>query len=266
MKIFLKILLIVLWVSLAAGAVVLMGFSNRNHEVKPCAGLLIRMDVEGRDPLLTTADLRKQLVARFGDFEKKTIDEVNLEALIRFLRKNPSLDQVDAYVSIEGKLIIEVQQCQPLVRLISASGQNLYMDIHGKILPANPAYPVRVVVANGAFVVPVKVGMSIYPENGKKTPAFQKHSTLSAIHSLAGMMASDSVLNALIEQIYIKPDGSIRLATKAGLHSIEFGDTSDAAEKFENLKTFYKYGLPRTGWQKYKVINLMYKNQVVCSK
>lgn len=266
MKIFLKILLIVLWVSLAAGAVVLMGFSNRNHEVRPCAGLDIRMDVEGHDPLLTESDLRKQLVARFGAFDKKTIDEINLEELIRFLRKNPSLDQVDAHMSIEGKLIIETRQCRPLVRLISASGQNLYMDIHGKILPANPAYPVRVVVANGAYVVPVKVGKSIFPDTDSKEKPAQKNSTLAAIHSLAGMMASDSVLNALIEQIYIKPDGSIRLATKAGLHSIEFGDTSNAAEKFENLKTFYKYGLPRTGWQKYKVINLMYKNQVVCTK
>jgi len=266
MKIFIKILLIVLWVSLATGTAVLMGFSNRNHEVKPCAGLLIRMEQEGPDPLLTVHDLRKQLVARFGTFENKTIDEINLEELIRFLRKNPSLDRVDAHMSIEGKLIIEVRQCQPLVRLISASGQNLYMDIHGKILPANPAYPVRVIVANGAFVVPVKAGMSIFPDTGKKQGSAKKYSTLAAIHSLAGMMASDSVLHALIEQIYIKPDGTIRLATKAGMHSIEFGDTSDAAEKFENLKTFYKDGLPRTGWQKYKVINLMYKNQVVCTK
>ena len=40
----------------------------------------------------------------------------------------------------------------------------------------------------------------------------------------------------------------------------------DAREKLENLKTFYLKVMNRLDWNIYKVINLKYKNQVVCSK
>jgi cell division protein FtsQ len=83
---------------------------------------------------------------------------------------------------------------------------------------------------------------------------------------LAAIIIADSTLNALIEQIYVLSNGKIQLVTKAGSHLVQFGDTTDAAEKLENLKYFYKYGLVKTGWNKYGKINLEFKNQIVCTK
>ena len=37
-------------------------------------------------------------------------------------------------------------------------------------------------------------------------------------------------------------------------------------EKLEKLKVFYKEGLTKVGWDKYSVINLKYKGQVVCER
>ncbi|MBK7174055.1 MAG: hypothetical protein IPH84_12655 [Bacteroidales bacterium] len=266
MKIFLQILLLVLWLGLAAGAVVLMGFSNRNHEVKACSGLEVKLRDAGPDPLFTAFDLKKQLNDRFGKFEKQLLLDIEIEKIIEFLGKNPSIDYVDAHTTIEGKIVVEVTPCRPLVRLINSMGTSFYLDVNGKLIPANPFYPSRVVVANGEFNIPIKTGKSIFTKKDGKTTAIPNAKSLADIHMIAEMLETDSVLNALIEQIYIKPDGTIRMATKAGSHSVEFGDTSDARQKFENLKIFYKHGLSRTGWQKYKVINLTYKNQVVCTK
>ena len=86
------------------------------------------------------------------------------------------------------------------------------------------------------------------------------------LHKMAEIITADSTLNALIEQIYITSKGKIQLVTKVGSHIVYFGDTTDAAEKLENLKYFYKYGLVKTGWNKYSKINLEYKNQIVCTK
>lgn len=266
MKIFLKILLFMLWMALAAGAVVLMSFSIRNHEVKPCTGLVVELKEAGTDPLFTAGDLKKQITERFGKMEKQALADVEIEKIISFLAKNPSIDYADAHITVEGKVVVEVTPCQPLVRIINREGVSFYLDVNGKLIPANPYYPSRVVVANGEFDIPLKTGRNIFVEKDGKKEAIPQAKTLADIHMLAGLMSSDSVLNALIEQIYIKPDGKIRLATKTGYHSIEFGDTSDARQKFDNLKIFYKQGLPRTGWQKYRVINLTFKNQVVCTK
>lgn len=266
MKLVLKILLIVAWIALAAGAIVLMSFANQNHVVKPCLGLEVSLDQSGNDPLFTQNDLRKELTDKFGKFEKKTLDEINLENVIDFLRKNPDIDKVDAHLTVEGKLMVEVTPCTPLVRLITNTGDHYYLDRNGKVLPVDPRYPARVVVANGNIEVPVKVGSSIYHLKSKKGISENSLQTLASLHSLCGMMETDSVLNALVEQVYVNQNGTFRLGTKVGTHIIEFGDTSDAVEKFDNLKAFYKFALPKTGWQTYHIINLTYKNQIVCTK
>ena len=46
-----------------------------------------------------------------------------------------------------------------------------------------------------------------------------------------------------------------------------WGDTlADFEKKLENLKLFYEKAIPKVGWEKYSIINLKYKNQIVCTK
>ncbi len=266
MKLFLKILLIVLWIGLAAGSVVLMGFANSNHEVKSCTGIDVLVNYSGSEPLLSPSDLKHQLTAAFGKIEKKTLKQIDIESILTFLRRNPCLEYADAHTTIEGRLVVEVRQCRPIVRIISSEGINFYLDTKGKLLPVNPEYPVRVIIANGNIEIPLKPGKSIFPKGKKKQQPSESIQILQNIHSIAQQLRADSVLNALVEQVYVKPDGEMQLATKAGSHIIEFGDTSNSADKLENLKTFYKYGLSKTGWNTYSIINLKFKNQVVCTK
>ena len=59
----------------------------------------------------------------------------------------------------------------------------------------------------------------------------------------------------------------MELYPAVGGHKIIFGTTEDMEEKFEKLKVFYKEGLSSIdSWTNYSVINLKYKNQVVCIK
>jgi cell division protein FtsQ len=113
---------------------------------------------------------------------------------------------------------------------------------------------------------PLKDGRSIFAVSDSNQVLKAKLKNLYDIHLLAEIINSDSTLKALIEQVYVTGSGKIQLVTKAGSHVVYMGDTTDAAEKLENLKHFYKYGLVKTGWNKYKKVNLEYKNQIVCTK
>ncbi|NVO20074.1 MAG: hypothetical protein HXX13_10260 [Bacteroidetes bacterium] len=266
MKLFLKILLIVLWVSLAAGAIVLMSFANQNHDSKNCTGVDVILDYAGSEPMLTVSDIKQQLFSSFGKMETHKLMELDLERIQSFIRKNPYVDIANAHTSIEGKLVIDIRQCKPVVRIITLDGQNFYLDENGRLIPANPDYPVRVVVASGNIEIPQGIGKTIFDKLKKNTDASEKMQVLFNIQALANRMKYDSVMNALVEQIYVRPNGKMLLATKAGSHLVEFGDTTDTKEKIDNLKAFYKYGLTKTGWKKYRLINLTYKNQIVCTK
>ena len=36
-------------------------------------------------------------------------------------------------------------------------------------------------------------------------------------------------------------------------------------DKFKRLELFYRYGLKKVGWDKYKTVNLSFKGQIVCN-
>ncbi len=266
MKILVKILFITLWVAIAAGVVVMMGFANESHKVKQCLGITCRIDYRGSQPLISGNDLMAQITQKFGKLQTKTIGEVDVTGITAFLKKNPYLENTDVLITVEGDVMIKADQCMAVIRYYTAEGQEHYLDRNGRIMPVNSAYPYKTLIASGNIDSPLKDGKNIYSVPDSNKLLRDKLKSLYDIHKLAGIISADSTLKALIEQVYITNNRKIQLVTKAGSHIVYMGDTTDAAEKLENLMSFYKQGLVKTGWNKYGKLNLEYKNQVVCTK
>ena len=76
----------------------------------------------------------------------------------------------------------------------------------------------------------------------------------------------DKFWNAQIEQIYVDASGYVELVPRVGKHIVEFGSADKYRDKLRRLQFFYRYGMPKVGWNKYKTISLAYEGQVVCSK
>jgi cell division protein FtsQ len=266
MKLLVKILLIVLWTAIAAGVVVMMSFANATHEVKMCRGITCRIDYGGTQPLMSGNDLIAEINRKFGKPQTKAIGDINVAGIASFVRNNPYLENTDVLLTIEGEILIKADQCVPVIRYYSSDGQQHYIDRNGRIMPVNPIYPFKALIASGQIESPLKDGKNIFSVPDSNQVLRGRLKSLYDLHQMAGLILSDSTLNALIEQVYITTKGKIQLVTKAGSHIVYLGDTTDAAEKLENLKYFYKYGLVKTGWNKYGKLNLEYKNQIVCTK
>lgn len=267
MKLFLKILFIITWVALVAGAVVLMSFANKSHNLQRCTGITVTVDYRDGEQLVTPEILKSQLQKEFGKFENKLLGDISVDQVNAFLRKNQYLDNSDVHLSVEGQLVANVTQCNPVLRITTMENKNYYIDSNGKIMLADPKFPVRIVVANGL------IGLGNKPQ-GKNLASFFEGKkkiapellNLNKAFKVSLALANDSVMKALTEQIYVTADGMVTILTKTGSHKVILGDATDLEEKFVKLLTFYKQGLPKVGWAKYKSINLAYKNQVICSK
>ena len=94
----------------------------------------------------------------------------------------------------------------------------------------------------------------------------QEDQRLKDLYQLASYITNDSFLKAQIVQIYVKENGDLELVPRVGNQEILFGKATNIKERFDKLMIFYKQGLSKTGWNGYKRINLMYNNQVVCTK
>jgi cell division protein FtsQ len=89
---------------------------------------------------------------------------------------------------------------------------------------------------------------------------------MTGLYKLAKYISHDPFLKAQIDQIYVTELNEFELIPRVGNHVIMLGTADDLDDKFRKLIVFYHLGLNKIGWNKYNVINIKFKNQVVCSK
>jgi cell division protein FtsQ len=102
-------------------------------------------------------------------------------------------------------------------------------------------------------------GISIFDTSIKRT-------ILRDIYSLVEYIDDDNFWSAQIDQIWIDQDNEIDLIPRVGNQVIHLGTIENLDGKLRNLAAFYEKVLPEVGWNKYSVINLEYKDEIVCKR
>lgn len=189
---------------------------------------------------------------------------ISLPKVESALQNFSPVENVEVYKTLKGKVVIEVTQRKPIIRIIDANDRSYYIDDKGFIMKLSGNYTSRVIVANGNI-------RTILPDHGKFNvldAEKQRNNKylLADLFKLATYISSDKFWNAQIQQIYVNADGDYELIPSVGAQVILFGDYSDCETKFTNLMSLYKNALPVVGWNKYESINLKYKGQIVCTK
>lgn len=261
----LKVLYIVLWAVLFSGAGFLLGFVNYEHNGGSVKDVTISMNYGQADVLVTRDDIDSLILSGAGRVPGKGLWELNTEKIEGPIRKQSYVDDANVYMTNDGRVFIDVVQRQPVLRIITKSHTSFYIDGHGQILPINPNYPARVLVASG------NISDSCVRNAPKSFDSLFADSvsgagSLSSLFRLAIYIGNDPFFRSQISQIYVNGGGEIELIPLVGNHVILFGKAEDMDEKFSKLYAFYKFGLNKIGWNKYDIINIKYKNQVVCSK
>ncbi|MBK9017301.1 MAG: hypothetical protein IPM82_26400 [Saprospiraceae bacterium] len=87
------------------------------------------------------------------------------------------------------------------------------------------------------------------------------------LFELTNFILSDPLWKAMFEQVHINAKDEFVLVPIVGDQSIILGKwDTDVEAKFKKLRAFYEEGFSREGWQKYKTIDLRFRNQVVCER
>ncbi|MBL0200371.1 MAG: hypothetical protein IPP81_09400 [Chitinophagaceae bacterium] len=100
----------------------------------------------------------------------------------------------------------------------------------------------------------------------KKILAKADSNLLGEIKAISLALQKDSFSMAMVDQIDITPQRLFEMIPKIGNQLIVFGDATDVDTKLQKLKLFYKEVMVKAGWNKYSVINVQYKNQVVAKR
>jgi cell division protein FtsQ len=257
-----RILNISLMMALVTGTFILVSFADRIHHAQRLKTFTIDILNSSDDALITEKELRDLIEEEFGRIEGAMITTVNLDRLEEMVRDNPYIAACEVYRTIGGDLRMLATVRSPLVRVMNDSGQQYFIDRTGFMVPVTNSHPSHVVVASGN----ISERLVMLDRKEKPLSSLPDSSVLRQIYPVAMMISKDSFLESFIDQIYVNEKKELELVPKIGTHEIIFGTAENAAEKLENLKTFYQKVMNKLDWNTYKTINLKYTNQVICLK
>lgn len=241
----------IVWCCLAIAAIILTVAAIQRQDAMVCKGIDIEITGVSNNFFIDQNDVLKIIEDFTGN--KSTgvaISKFNLQQIEAAIEKDVWVDNAELYFDKNGLLKVFVEEREPIARIFTNSGNTFYIDSAIMMLPLSEKFSARLPVFTG-FTTDAKV------------LAKEDSTLLFDIKKISIAIQTDSFLMAMIDQVDITNSRVFEIVPKIGNQQIIFGDASDINEKFAKLKLFYKKVMVNAGWNKYSVIDLQYKEQVV---
>jgi len=184
------------------------------------------------------------------DILNTPVSKIDVRGIEKAIKADPWVADAQVYIDIDRVMHMYVTQRVPVARLFGQDGNSYYLDstLHAMPLSDNYTY-YTTVVTNAPEMNSDSAGMVLK----------------SKIVKMVRILQADKFWNAQVSQVLIDSVGMFEFVPVLGNQRIRFGDTTNAAEKLNNLVVFYKNVLNRIGWDKYEVLDVRFNNQVVAS-
>lgn len=239
-----------IWAVSLGGLVVLMSFIEFKKSSVYCKE--VKVYIPGDQSFIDKEEVDNILKVHKHELVGRNMESINLHSLENRLRANPFIESAKVYADMDGVIKVEVSQRQPIMRVMNQFDQDFYIDQHGIKVPVSPNFTAKVLVANG------------YIDEAFGNKIDTLHTEIAQeIFKTAEFINKDSLWSAQIAQIYVNQEHEIELIPRVGTNRILIGNADSLENKFHNLLVFYKQALPQVGWDRYKIINVKFANQVV---
>ncbi len=239
-----------IWVVCLGGLFVLMSFIGIKRASMLCKE--VKVYIPGNQYFVDRQEVNTILHVGNNTLVGKKLEDINIHQLEKTLQANPFIEFAKVYTDMDGVVNVEIRQRQPILRVMNRFEQDFYVDQYGLKIPLSANFTAPVLVATGSideiFINRIDT----------------LHTTMAkALFKTADFIRKDSLWDAQFEQIFVNANHEIELIPRVGNQRILLGNADSLDKKFKNLLIFYQKGLPKVGWNAYKIINIKYANQIV---
>ncbi len=190
---------------------------------------------------ITRNTVNKLLIQKRDSASGITKDKLVLSKVEESLNAHSMVQYADVYVSINGEIGAKVRQRTPIARVVGT--EEYYIDSEGKKMPLSPVYSARVPLITGKNV----------------------DNAWSSLYELSKFIYEDDFLKKSITAIHLE-DKHFELELREEDFTLFIAGVNSLELKFNNFKAFYQKGKKDKTLGKYKMVNLSFDNQVVCTK
>lgn len=170
--------------------------------------------------------------------------EIRTEQMEAGLRGSEFVKSAECYLSPSGVAHMRVRQRTPKFRVM-AGADDYYVDADRHVLRPAAGYAAYLPVVSGSVPPEMATG-----------PLFD----------FVCFLEENDFWNAQIEQIYVRPDHKVELVPRVGDGIILLGTLDGYEQRLAKLKKLYTEAFNEIGWNRYKLIDLQYEGQVVCTR
>jgi cell division protein FtsQ len=222
-----------------------------------CSDYIITIKAAEQNFFVDEKDIVKLAAAATdGKIKGKPISEIKMKKIEDLLEDNEWIQDAELWVDNKNVLNITVTEREPVARVFTTTGNTFYIDSTTKRMGLSAKMSARVPVFTG------------FPE--KKIWSSKDSALMMDVKAIASYVKQDTFWNSQVSQLDIVNCGyncwQFEMIPVVGNHTAKLGNGENIEEKFGRLYRFYKQVLSKTGFDKYPVIDVQYKGQVVASK
>ncbi|PKP36574.1 MAG: hypothetical protein CVT98_07520 [Bacteroidetes bacterium HGW-Bacteroidetes-15] len=254
------------WMLAIAYLIIALAFVSKRSNVITCESINIIIADSLDNSFVKKADVLRTIEKHNSNLIGIPLKMINTLKIEQELTSMQAVKKVDVFTTNNGKLNVRVDQRRPMVRIINRYGQGYYIDHEGQILSLSSKYTSHVLIINGNIIEPFEINSSIRVMDWAGEEINEHTPLICKLYDFATFITNDNFWSAQISQIYVDNPENIELIPRVGPHTVILGNLDGYETKLEKLKLFYERALPEEGWNKYKEINLKYRNQIVCTK
>ena len=191
---------------------------------------------------ISDADVRIQLQNSGVYPVGKVQSEIDLTEIEESLLKLNMIKSVKCYFSNNGDVNVSVTQRVPIFRVIDG-GASYYIDNERKRMSTSIKFSAYVPVVTG------NVNFQFATTN---------------LYDFVVYLQSESRWRSAFTQIYVYPNNEVDLVPRVGDFVVKMGTLDRYESKLKKLDKFLDVLPKYHSWNKYSVINLEFRDQVVC--
>ncbi len=225
-----------------------------------CEGMVIDLADSSKHRFVTADDISRVIASTGVKITGARLSEIPLDRIEQSLSSFTELRKAEAYVGGDRMIHILISQREPVMRVIPSYGGDFFIDTEGVIMRRHNLYTpnLHILEADMVFNAGAMTGRSIFESEAT--------ANLARAFDLVNYIRGHSIWNSMISQLSMTRDGRVTLVPHAGNHTVMLGSTDNYEEKLHNLLVFYRQAMPVAGWDRYRVVNVEYKGQVVCQR
>ena len=197
---------------------------------------------DSNHPFLTEDNVSKLLILNNDSVTEVPKDILDLNRLESTLNNNPLIKNAEVYMSVNGRLTAKIEQKTPIARV--STNASYYIDSSGNYMPLSSNYSAR---------VPLLTGMI-------------EKNNLESVFVVANKVYNDEMLKKHVVEIHQHNNMTYSLKLRKNNFKVYLGDIKNLDKKIGNFKAFYIKASKDRTLKAYRLVNLQFDNQVICTK